>query len=433
MLARYRVLSEFQNGSQASISTEVWLPLWKHFDVEAECFANPLNRSNLKYCSLFGDSDQYFGSSGSFFSFYPTTGSFQVNPPFDPETVSATLEHIAGLLEKSDEPLNFCLIVPFGGSKQTEHLKEMMKSYIPDHGYNIIETEGVKSERVWFMQGLQHDRGYFTSGVEQSKQIGMSFPANCPTQVVFFQNEAGRARWPMTSEIGNEIVSAFRVKPDPDLFKTTKSLHVDYSREEKIALLDSKREELLRGERERRQRGGDRGCTVVVSNVEAGTLVNAEAKVEAIMARHGILVDRGIKILEAGLFSVTFASENSARELLANERGFSGLMGRTWYANAESCLANRSWKVEGEGEDRRVLVTGVPVGLPDAVVKEHLMAGGFGAVRQILRGKREAGGGETKIVVFQELGGAERAVRMKEMKLKNSSVRLRFRKCTFMA
>lgn len=35
-----------------------------------------------RYCSAFWDTDRWFGSCGSFLDFHPTSGSFEVNPPF---------------------------------------------------------------------------------------------------------------------------------------------------------------------------------------------------------------------------------------------------------------------------------------------------------------------------------------------------------------
>jgi hypothetical protein len=49
--------------------------------VSVECFASPLNCHLPAFCSAFPDTDAAFGSLGSFFDFFPTEGSFQVNPP----------------------------------------------------------------------------------------------------------------------------------------------------------------------------------------------------------------------------------------------------------------------------------------------------------------------------------------------------------------
>lgn len=73
-------------------------PFPADFDVSCECFASPLNSHFTSYCSAFPDIDQYFGSLGSFFSFYPRQGSFQANPPFDPSVIHLMAVHIDRLL-----------------------------------------------------------------------------------------------------------------------------------------------------------------------------------------------------------------------------------------------------------------------------------------------------------------------------------------------
>jgi len=59
MLTRYKMMGNLLAGSQASIGVECWLPLWKYFDVDTECFANPSNRTCNKFASLFKDTDKY--------------------------------------------------------------------------------------------------------------------------------------------------------------------------------------------------------------------------------------------------------------------------------------------------------------------------------------------------------------------------------------
>ena len=46
------------------------------------------------YCSLFPDTDKYFGSLGSFFQQPLHTGSFEVNPPFDWQSMILCLDRI---------------------------------------------------------------------------------------------------------------------------------------------------------------------------------------------------------------------------------------------------------------------------------------------------------------------------------------------------
>lgn len=45
--------------------------------------------------------DKHFGGQGSFFASWPTCGSFEVNPPFDKESVAAAYRHINAVLNRA--------------------------------------------------------------------------------------------------------------------------------------------------------------------------------------------------------------------------------------------------------------------------------------------------------------------------------------------
>ena len=56
---------------------QVFLALKEELGVTHECYASPLNQSDhtLSICSLFLDSDSWFGSRGSFFDFAASSRS----------------------------------------------------------------------------------------------------------------------------------------------------------------------------------------------------------------------------------------------------------------------------------------------------------------------------------------------------------------------
>ena len=72
----------------------------RRFGVCHECFASPLNCYYPSFCSLFPDTDRFFGSYGSFFSFRPTSGSFQANPPFVEDVMEMMVRHMIDLLDR---------------------------------------------------------------------------------------------------------------------------------------------------------------------------------------------------------------------------------------------------------------------------------------------------------------------------------------------
>lgn len=110
LLARYNAL--LGHGMQCALPEDVFQVLHKWVQTNFECFASPLNCRYSSYCSAFPDTDAVFGSKGSFFDFYPSRGSYEVNPPFIESVMTAAVQHAHSLLEKSDDALTFVFIVP---------------------------------------------------------------------------------------------------------------------------------------------------------------------------------------------------------------------------------------------------------------------------------------------------------------------------------
>lgn len=86
---------------QAAVHPEVLDELRKHFETQQECFASPFNCRWPSFCSMFADTDGPFGSRGDFFSFGPTQGSFEANPPFDQAFVARMTVHMHKLLNSA--------------------------------------------------------------------------------------------------------------------------------------------------------------------------------------------------------------------------------------------------------------------------------------------------------------------------------------------
>ena len=113
LLARYNAL--LGHGMQCALPEDVFQTLHDHLQTNFECFASPLNCRYSSYCSAFPDTDSMFGSKGSFFDFFPTSGSYEVNPPFIESIMIASVEHAHKLLVESKDALSFVFIIP-GGS-----------------------------------------------------------------------------------------------------------------------------------------------------------------------------------------------------------------------------------------------------------------------------------------------------------------------------
>ena len=128
---------------------------------------------------------------GSFFDFEPTRGSFEMNPPFVPETLSAAAKHAEALLdaaEGSGDRLSFVVVVPawkdvpmweaLDGSKHKRG--EVMIVPAAEHG---------------FCDGAQHCR----PPAERHRV------SSYDTGVFFLQTTNGARRWPVTEEIRSEL------------------------------------------------------------------------------------------------------------------------------------------------------------------------------------------------------------------------------------
>ena len=125
MLARYNAL--LGHGMQCALPEHVFETLHSHVHTNFECFASPLNCRYSSYCSAFPDTDAIFGSKGSFFDFFPTSGSYEVNPPFIESIMTEAVNHAQSLLSKSREAMSFVFIIP-GDREANKHTSSILRS-----------------------------------------------------------------------------------------------------------------------------------------------------------------------------------------------------------------------------------------------------------------------------------------------------------------
>ena len=174
LLTRYAALGG--HGYQAGLVGEAFEVLHEDLKVACECFASPLNCRYGSYCSAFDDTDARFGSMGSFFDFAPKKGSFEVNPPFVPETMMVCVDHITTLLTASEEaglPLSFVVIVP--AWSEVRMWKALQRStflrahfVVPARAHSF--TDGAQHHSVEYHRPSSYDSGVFilqsTKGVD---------------------------------------------------------------------------------------------------------------------------------------------------------------------------------------------------------------------------------------------------------------------------
>ena len=161
LLMRYESLGGA--GYQSALAEDAFDVLNEKLGVSCECFASPLNARYGQFCSQFGfdedrapDVDAFFGSLGSFFSddFAPKRGSFEMNPPFVPETMSRAVEKANDLLDRAanaNEALSFVVIVPLW--KECHYWSALLESRHLQHGPDIIDAQS-----HGFCDGAQHAR-----------------------------------------------------------------------------------------------------------------------------------------------------------------------------------------------------------------------------------------------------------------------------------
>ena len=190
LLSRYTLLDDV--GYQAALAPSVFASLSREFGVSCECFASPLNCHYRSFCSAFPDTDAPFGSLGSFFDYFPTSGSFEANPPFTEPLIRRTASHIESLLsaaEHSDAPLSFVVCVPcwadsdgFVAMRQSRFLARFFAVDGERHGYVVGDQHVAKVARL---------------------------PASFETAVFVLQNAAATKVWAPTDARVEELRRAF--------------------------------------------------------------------------------------------------------------------------------------------------------------------------------------------------------------------------------
>eukprot|EP01062_Namystynia_karyoxenos_P030377 TRINITY_DN22709_c0_g1_i1.p1 TRINITY_DN22709_c0_g1~~TRINITY_DN22709_c0_g1_i1.p1 ORF type:complete len:612 (+),score=141.92 TRINITY_DN22709_c0_g1_i1:170-1837(+) len=194
LLSRYSALGG--HGYQAAVSARGFDVLREHLGVNFECFASPLNARFPRHCSAFADTDAPFGSLGSFWKFQPVEGSYEANPPYVPEVMSATVDRIEMLLGASARPLSFAVVIP--AWKEVAAWAQLERCQ-----WSRFNLE-IPAEDHGFVDGKQH-----TSADGQPPR-----PSSYDTAVFVLQNDAGAAKWPTTG-LGPKLLDAFAASKDP--------------------------------------------------------------------------------------------------------------------------------------------------------------------------------------------------------------------------
>jgi phosphorylated CTD-interacting factor 1 len=217
LLQRYKTFGG--TGFQAALPKEVFHVLTKEFDVCCEAFASPLNCHFPHFCSAFCDTDNYFGSVGSFFDFKPRFGSYEVNPPFVSSVVVRMMNHMCELLSYAErDSLPLCFVIIVGASCDGI---ERLSSEIWNR-----TTMRVSRKDHCYIEGAQHIVSCIGSGSSSSstrssnkkrkkrrgdkkiKQV-RTRTSTCDTMVYFWQSSKAQKMCPVTSAKLNRLRQAF--------------------------------------------------------------------------------------------------------------------------------------------------------------------------------------------------------------------------------
>ena len=198
---RHETVSEQKVGVPLSLPPAAIEAMKRCFGVQHECFASPWNATCKTFCSLFADTDSFFGSRGNFFDYRPTVGSFIVHPPPDRQTMHDACNHAVRLLGGSARPLSFCLVMT------ADLLVPITDLIEPEQAMLVRHCTVLPRGKHCFLAGVHH------------RQVGKS---DEPTRVTmekgdshlyWLQNDAGSQEFCVAAEAAAVLVDSFRPQP----------------------------------------------------------------------------------------------------------------------------------------------------------------------------------------------------------------------------
>lgn len=193
-----------ENTCFSSLPLSVYDCLRKQFEVTFEAFASPLDCFFRQYCSPFPDTDSYFGSRGSFFTFHPISGSFSVHPPIQEDLMDATIDHIERCLHSSQDPLSFIIFLPD------------WKNPIPK-AVNRIDSSRFKRKHI-SLEPFEHEfKIAYQHILDPLKVETACIRSSRQTLIAFLQNDAGFLRWGPTPDRVEALIESF--KPGKEVAK----------------------------------------------------------------------------------------------------------------------------------------------------------------------------------------------------------------------
>eukprot|EP00927_Polykrikos_kofoidii_P065100 TRINITY_DN60896_c0_g1_i1.p1 TRINITY_DN60896_c0_g1~~TRINITY_DN60896_c0_g1_i1.p1 ORF type:complete len:391 (-),score=52.28 TRINITY_DN60896_c0_g1_i1:489-1661(-) len=192
LLLRYQALlgpHDEGAGWHMALMPNVLQTLVKDFGVTCELFASPLNCALPTYCSLFGDTDRWFGSEGCFLGFcrgrlISNGGSFECNPPFAEHVFRLVVRELLAALAACTHPLSVALVVP--DWPDSEAIASATNSAYQRACIPVAASDGHA-----YLNGRQHCCQLRHRIIRQRMRGSL---------VLMLQNESGADMWPVTEE-----------------------------------------------------------------------------------------------------------------------------------------------------------------------------------------------------------------------------------------
>jgi len=147
-------LSGLNSGFYKSLTEGVFTFLQEKCGVAFEGFASPFDCHFRYYCSMFQDTDQWFGSLGSFFDIQLVEGSFELTPPNLEDLMELMVNRVREYLKNAKErgkingqetPLSFFIMLPDWNNPPTAAITMLQgESFLEFMRYEIKLFKKVK-------------------------------------------------------------------------------------------------------------------------------------------------------------------------------------------------------------------------------------------------------------------------------------------------
>ena len=121
IIFRYQLLGS--NNHQLGVLPHILEKIKKDFNVDMECFASAINSETDIFCSIYYDIEKYFGSIGNFFNIEIKKGIYTVNPPYQKEIITNSVNKIFDFLSKYND-LAFIITIPIWDKEGKKIMKE---------------------------------------------------------------------------------------------------------------------------------------------------------------------------------------------------------------------------------------------------------------------------------------------------------------------